>query len=820
MPIISGGDGGNIIVGTDADDTIYGHSEADSLPNAGQIAATQVASGFSSPVFATSAPGDPNRLFIVEKDLGRIVILDLTTGARSTFLSIPSNQITTGGEQGLLSVAFHPNYANNGRFYVNLVNANGDVEVRGYTRSAGNPDVANPTGTTVIIVPHPGQTNHNGGTVAFGPDGFLYISIGDGGGGGDPGENAQNLNSLLGKILRIEPTVDAFPGDATRNYGIPNDNPFVGVAGADEIWAYGLRNPWRISFDSVTGDLYIGDVGQSAREEIDFQPAGTGGLNYGWDTREGTLPYEGADSPAFTDPIFEYPRTMGQSVTGGYVYHGPAPGLQGAYIFADFLSNRIWSLRVENGQAVDVVERTAQIVTGGAPLSQIASFGVDGNGALYAISLSGAIYRLTPSASAGDGNDTISAGAGNDTITGGIGTDTLTGGIGNDTFRDTRAGLNGDTITDFAVGDRIVLTDASLSGFTFTLSGNTLTYTGGSLTLRGGTGQLQATAAPEGGVQLAFVNGDVRNDFNGDGRSDVLLRNDNGAITNWLGTANGGWFDNYLNSGTSAPTSWHIAGTGDFNGDGRDDVVWRNDNGAISNWLGTANGGWFDNYANGGTSAPTSWHIAGTGDFNGDGRDDLLLRNDNGAVTSWLGTANGGWFDNYLNAGTSAPTSWHIAATGDFNGDGRDDILFRNDNGAITSWLGTANGGWFDNYQNAGTSAPTSWHIVGTGDFNGDGRDDILLRNDNGAVTNWLGTANGGWFDNYLNAGTSAPTSWHVASIGDFNGDGRDDILFRNDNGAITNWLGTASGGWFDNYANGGTSAPTSWHVQPDTLWW
>lgn len=527
MAIINGGDGGNILIGTDADDVIYGHSIADTLPNVGEIVATLVASGFSSPVFATSAPGDPNRLYIVEKDLGRIVLLDLATGNRSTFLSIPTNQLTTGGEQGLLSLAFHPDYQNNGRFFVNFVNANGDVEVRSYTRSAANPDVANPTGTTVIIVPHPGQTNHNGGTLAFGPDGFLYVSIGDGGGGGDPGENAQNINSLLGKILRIDVNGDAFPGDATRNYVIPANNPLVGQAGADEIWAYGLRNPWRFSFDSATGDLYIGDVGQSAREEIDFQPAGVGGLNYGWDTREGTLPFEGPNSPGFVDPIFEYPRTLGQSVTGGYVYHGPAPGLQGSYVFADFLSNRVWSLRVQNGQAVDVIERTGQIVTGGGPLSQIASFGVDGNGALYAISLSGAIYRLTPSAAAGDGDDVISGGNGNDMIAGGIrndvidggtgddiltggirGTDLLTGGAGADTFRDTAAGLNGDTITDFAMGDRIVVSDATLGlavGLVTGPSGSQLTFGTTSLFLSNVRNpSLAIGAAPEGGVQISF----------------------------------------------------------------------------------------------------------------------------------------------------------------------------------------------------------------------------------------------------------------------------------------------------------------------------
>ncbi|HKP33505.1 MAG TPA: PQQ-dependent sugar dehydrogenase [Sphingomicrobium sp.] len=524
MAVISGGDGGNIIVGTDADDTIYGHSVADISPSAGQIVATAVATGFNAPVFATSAPGDPNRLYVVEKDLGRIVLLNPSTGDRSIFLSIPTNQLSTGGEQGLLSVAFHPDYQTNGRFYVNFVNANGDVEVRSYTRSAGNPDVANPTGTTVITVPHPGQTNHNGGTVVFGPDGYLYVSIGDGGGGGDPGENAQNVNSLLGKILRLDVNGDAFPGDPARNYAIPSDNPFVGLPGADEIWAYGLRNPWRMSFDSATGNLYIGDVGQSAREEIDFQPAGIGGRNYGWDTREGTLFFEGPNSPGFVDPIFEYPRALGQSVTGGYVYHGPAPGLQGSYVFADFLSNRVWSLRVENGSAIDVIERTGQIVTGGAPLSQIASFGVDGNGALYAISLSGTIYRLTPSAAAGDGNDTISGGGGNDVIAGGIGNDLIDGGTGNDIltggagadrmvggagadlFTDTQNNLNGDTIADLSRGDRIVITDATL-GSSIGWNGGVLTYGSTSLILSNlDNPSIAFGAAAEGGVQI-FLGG-------------------------------------------------------------------------------------------------------------------------------------------------------------------------------------------------------------------------------------------------------------------------------------------------------------------------
>ena len=219
---------------------------------------------------------------------------------------------------------------------------------------------------------------------------------------------------------------DDFPADPSRNYAIPDDNPFAGATpGADEIWAYGLRNPWRISFDSLTGDLYIGDVGQGAREEVDFEAAGgPGGFNYGWDYREGTL--QGPSAPpsppiAFTDPVFDYPRDVGHSITGGYVYHGPAAGLQGAYFFADFVTGRLLTLRMVNGVAEDAIDRTAQVV--GADLQQISSFGTDNAGNLYVVSLTGAIYRLVPGAAAGDGADQIDGGAGNDSLFGGAGND-------------------------------------------------------------------------------------------------------------------------------------------------------------------------------------------------------------------------------------------------------------------------------------------------------------------------------------------------------------------------------------------------------------
>ena len=312
---------------------------------------------------------------------------------------------------------------------------------------------------------------------------------------------------------------------------------------------------------------------------------------------------------------------------------------------------------------------------------------------------------------------------------------------------------------------------------------------------------------------------DVRNDFNGDGRSDVLWRNTgNGTVTEWLGLANGGFFGNGANAYINVTASWHIVGTGDFNGDDRDDVLWRNDNGTVTDWLGQANGSFFGNGANAYINVDNSWHIAGTGDFNGDGRDDVLWRNDNGTVTDWVGQANGSFFSNGANAYINVDNSWHIAGTGDFNGDGRDDVLWRNDNGTVTEWLGQANGGFFGNGANAYINVPNVWHIAGTGDFNGDGRDDVLWRNDNGTVTEWLGQANGGFVDNGVNAYINVPASWHIAGTGDYNGDGRDDVLWRNDNGTVTEWLSQANGGFVDNGANAYINVDTGWQIQDPYL--
>jgi len=348
---LSGGDGADRLFGGQGDDVIFGHGPADQLPGSGDIVTTLIISGLDQPVFMSSAPGDPDRLFVVEKT-GQIRILDPLTGTTNAvdFLDIPAAQLQTSDEQGVLGMAFHPDYATNGKFYVYVTNAAGNIELREYLRTAGNPDLADGGSSNVILtIPHPIRENHNGGWIGFGPDGYLYISVGDGGGGGDPDNNAQNTGSLLGKMLRIDVNGDDFPGTA-RNYAVPTDNPFANGAGADEIWAVGLRNSWRASFDRLTGDLYIGDVGQGDREEINFQSAGApGGANYGWAIREGFLIYDGArpgnlppDSPLLVDPVLEYAHDStpngGFSVTGGYVYRGPGAGMQGVYLYADFVS--------------------------------------------------------------------------------------------------------------------------------------------------------------------------------------------------------------------------------------------------------------------------------------------------------------------------------------------------------------------------------------------------------------------------------------------------------------------------------------------------
>jgi len=310
-----------------------------------QLTLTPLVTGLVDPTDITNAGDGSDRLFVVEQG-GRIQIIQNGGLLATPFLDI-SNRISTGGERGLLGMAFPPNYATKGYFYVNYTNTAGNTVIARY-RLTDNPNLADPNSEEIILTVQQPFTNHNGGQLAFGPDGYLYIGLGDGGGSGDPLNNAQNPQSLLGKILRIDVESGVAP------YAIPNSNPFLtandpnnGVR--DEIWAQGLRNPWRFSFDRLTGDVYIGDVGQGAFEEIDFQPATSkGGENYGWNIMEGSSRYNNnpSDVTGLVLPVAEYDHSQGRSVTGGIVYRGLLEqNLQGVYLYGDFISGGIWGLR-------------------------------------------------------------------------------------------------------------------------------------------------------------------------------------------------------------------------------------------------------------------------------------------------------------------------------------------------------------------------------------------------------------------------------------------------------------------------------------------
>jgi glucose/arabinose dehydrogenase len=336
-----------------------------------------VASGFQQLTQVTNAGDGSGRLFLVER---RGVIYAFKNGSRSVFLDIRSLVDDSSGERGLLGLAFHPNFATNHRFFVYYTRNGGDIVVARFTTNAAGTS-ASGTGTGILVIEHSAHGNHNGGSMAFGPDGLLYIGVGDGGGSGDPGNNAQSkTKNLLGKILRINI-------NATR-YSIPSTNPFRGAtAGRDEIWAYGMRNPWRISFDRGTGMLFIGDVGQSRYEEIDREPAGYhGGRNYGWRQMEGKHCYvSGCSRSGKTLPVAEYSHSFGCSITGGYVYRGPSqPKLVGSYFFADFCSGRIWSMAA-NGSSLWQRRVISQNIT---------SFGESEDGELYAATLSGRLYQV------------------------------------------------------------------------------------------------------------------------------------------------------------------------------------------------------------------------------------------------------------------------------------------------------------------------------------------------------------------------------------------------------------------------------------------
>jgi hypothetical protein len=480
-----------------------------SSPTNAAIQLQEFVTGLTNPVFVTNAHDGTNRLFIVEQG-GVIKVLQPGSTTPTVFLDITS-KVLSGGESGLLGLAFHPQYPANPAFYVDYTRAGDGATVIAMYQVSSDPDVASSTETVLLVIGQP-FPNHNGGMLAFGPDGYLYIGMGDGGSGFDPGNRAQNVDELLGKILRID--VDHTNGPAL--YSSPPTNPFYGpTPGADEIFAYGFRNPWRFSFDRATGDLYVGDVGQNEREEVDL--VGVGG-NYGWRSWEGTFctglsPDIGCTGAGYVFPIVEYQHELGRcSVTGGYVYRGSLASLPaGSYVFADFCTGEIFL--GADGSVSTLLDTTLEI----------SSFGEDEAGEIYVVNLNGSIYRIVGSGFClcdhdfnGDGRSDILW-----RHRSGVLSEWLMNGS---TIID--HGSPGDVTTDWTivgVGDfngdgtaDILWRHSSGTVYEWLLNGSTIIDHGS-----------------PGGVTTDWTIVGV-GDFNGDGRADILWRHSSGTVYEWL----------------------------------------------------------------------------------------------------------------------------------------------------------------------------------------------------------------------------------------------------------------------------------------------
>jgi glucose/arabinose dehydrogenase len=813
VTLITGNNGSNSLQGGADSDLIYGFDPNGPQGQVSSISATRVATGLGGAVFAEAPAGDTGRLFIGQLD-GTVRILDLHSGQlKSTpFLNIASS-IGQIGEGGLIGFAFDPDYAHNGFFYVNVTNANDDTEIRRYRVSAADPNVADPASATLILrIDQPdGLTNHKGGWLGFGPDGYLYAALGDGGGGGDPLHTGQNNNDLLGNILRLDVHGDAFPGDATRNYAIPADNPFVGVDGADEVWAYGLRNPFRNGFDRGLGDLYIADVGQGKFEEIDI---GRSGGNYGWSIFEGPDQFStgtptGGSAIA---PIHFYGRDVGSTVIGGYVYRGQSEGLQGEYFFADEGNGHVFTLH-NNGSSWVATDRTSQISANAGAINNPTSFGQDALGNLYIVDIDGDVFRLTPnvvSADLGDdlngqaGNDMLFGGSGDDTLRGGPGDDQLYGGNGSDVLmgdagRDMMAGGPGndrfvivpgsgaETIADFVAGansdDRFDVT--AFAGLKLTDILNRATQAGADTLIDFGNGDtVTLQNVDRNNLNIDDFIGVVNKtpvDFSGDGKTDLLFLNDTShGVAIWQ--INGTQVVANPQVGIiNAAGGWHHQDKGDFNGDGKTDLLFLNDtNHGVAIWQ--MNGTQVVASPQVGTiNAAGGWRYQSTGDFNGDGKSDLLFLNDaNHGVAVW--EMDGTHVVASPQVGTiNAAAGWHFQTTGDFNGDGKTDLLFLNDtNHGVAVW--EMDGTQVIASPQVGTiNAAGGWHFQTTGDFNGDGKSDLLFLNDtNHGVAIW--EMDGTQVVAKPQVGTiNAVDGWRFQDIGDFNGDRKSDLFFLND---------------------------------------
>ncbi|MEO8260258.1 MAG: PQQ-dependent sugar dehydrogenase [Acidobacteriota bacterium] len=764
------------------------------LPSAAtaQVRADVYVSGLAAPVAFVQDPSTASVQYIVEQG-GRIRVVRNGVLQADSFLDLTAD-ISAGGERGLLGLALSPDYESSGRLYVNFTNPAGHTVVARFKRSTANPlaadrstrfDLQWPGGDRFITQPF---ANHNGGTLVFGPDGFLYIGMGDGGSGDDPFHNAQSPASLLGKMLRLDVSV---ADSDVEGYDVPSDNPFVDAApvpALPEIWAFGLRNPWKFSFDDParggTGAVVIADVGQGSWEEIDYEPSGRGGRNYGWRNREGAHAHVTNLPLAYqppVEPIFEYDHGTGQSITGGFVYRGTSlgPNLVGRYFFAD-ISGRVWSLALTvdpaTGEAAasELIEHTAAL-GGSSALGLISSFGVDATGELYIVSLTqGQVLRLSSSAPIDPDTDADGLPDGWEQQYGldlqvGTGDDGGAGDPDGDGFTNLQEFQRGSHPTRRAVWPRLLDVNSDRGGDVF-LYNPTTGARRFEVTNRLTSGFTAASATWDPGWQVypATLNRDEYTDF-------FLYDPVRGL---WVQALNHGGDGTFSYTVGNWDAGWTVV-PGDLDGDGLADLLVYN----------AASGVWVKCFVDGAGGflayAADTWAPGWTltpADLNGDGRGDVLLYNrGTGAWLEAVSQAGAGGFD-YPAAGQWDP-GWQVIPA-DLTGDGRMDLVLLNASGGHVSALSRAGGG----FDYVGGPAWTPGWSVAPGDLDGDGTTDLFLYD--AATGVWVvAWSDGGGAFTYA-AGQWDP-GWAV-TMTDFNEDGRGDLLLSRGDGT---WVQATNAG-------------------------
>jgi glucose/arabinose dehydrogenase len=770
-----------------------------------QVRADVYVSGLSLPVAFVQDPSSAATQYIVEQG-GRIRVIRNGVLQSTDFLNLAA-KISSGGERGLLGLAFPADYATSGRFYVNFTNPAGHTVVARFKRSGPNSLIADPAtefdflwpgGNRFITQPF---ANHNGGTLVFGPDGFLYIGMGDGGSGDDPFRNAQNPTSLLGKMLRLDVSV---PDSDVEGYNIPAGNPFVSgtpVGVRPEIWAFGLRNPWKFSFDDPvrggTGALVIADVGQNTWEEIDYQPPGVGGRNYGWVNREGAHLHVNDSPPAYlplVDPIFEYDHGTGDSITGGYVYRGTSlgPSMVGRYFFGD-LRGRVWSLALTvdsaTGEAAasELIEHTAAL-GGSAALGNVTSFGVDASGELYVLNYSqGRVLRLSSSAPPALDTDhdglpdswELQYGLNANSATG---NDGANGDPDGDGFTNLQEFQRGSNPTRTRVWPHLLDLNNDRGGDVF-LYNRATGERRFELTNRLTTGFTQSISFWDPGWQIHPAN------LNGDAHSDFFLYDPVRGL--WIQALNHAGDGTFTYTAGNWDSSWTVM-PADLDGDGLTDLFVYNVTTGVWVKCFVDGGGGFKGYTSG--NWDPGWTFT-TADLNGDGRDDFFLYNKvNGVWVEAFSQAGFGTFD-YPASGQWDP-GWRVTRA-DLNGDGRTDLFLLNAAGVHVSALSRA-GGSFD-YVGGPQWAP-GWSVY-AGDLNNDGRTDLFLYN----------AANGLWTEAFSDSAggfTYASGQWDPgweAAITDFNEDGRGDIMLSRADGTWIQATNTGTANFTYAVGNWGT---------------